>query len=130
MKKLLAVTGAAFLLATPLAVDVHAQGQQQSVTLMRVDPASVSTGHRASKVNGSTVVNERNETVGEVDDVIIGDNGKTPYAVLSVGGFLGMGEHLVAVPYTSLQMTNERVVLAGATKDALKALPEFKYATK
>jgi hypothetical protein len=51
-----------------------------------------------------------------------------PFAVLSVGGFLGMGTKYVVVPYTSLQVRDKKMVLPGATKDSLKALPEFKYA--
>jgi len=52
------------------------------------------------------------------------------FAVLSVGGFLGVGAHLVAVPYTQLQPAGDHMVLAGGNKEALKALPEFKYATR
>jgi hypothetical protein len=52
---------------------------------------------------------------------------RVPYAILSVGGFLGMGTKYVVVPFNSLQMQDKKVVLPGATKEALKALPEFKY---
>ena len=46
-----------------------------------------------------------------------------------MGGFLGVGNKLVAVPFDSLRtVKEERLMLPGATKDALKALPEFKYA--
>jgi hypothetical protein len=55
-----------------------------------------------------------------------GDRGT--YAILSVGGFLGMGKHLVAVPFNDLQIDNRRVVLPDATRKSLAALPEFKYA--
>ena len=55
---------------------------------------------------------------------------KVLFAVLSVGGFLGMGERLVVVPFGSMQIAGNRVMLPGGTKDALKALPEFEYATK
>jgi hypothetical protein len=51
-----------------------------------------------------------------------------PYLVLSVGGFLGMGTHLVAVPFSSIQIVDKQIRLPGATRDSLKALPEFKYA--
>jgi hypothetical protein len=50
-----------------------------------------------------------------------------PYAILSVGGFLGMGDKLVAIPMNMLQIVPDKIVLAGGTKDALKQLPEFKY---
>jgi hypothetical protein len=51
-----------------------------------------------------------------------------PFAVLSVGGFLGMGTKFVVVPYNSLQVRDKKMVLPGATKESLKGLPEFKYA--
>jgi hypothetical protein len=49
--------------------------------------------------------------------------------VLSIGGFLGMGAHLVAVPYDSLKFVDKKFVLPGGTKEGLKLLPEFKYAS-
>jgi ribosomal 30S subunit maturation factor RimM len=96
---------------------------------MKVDPASLATGYRTSKLVGSTVVNEANETVGTIDDLIVTPTEKVPFAVLSVGGFLGMGSKYVVVPFSSLQVKDKKMVLAGATKDSLKALPEFKYNT-
>src|SRR5450631_1000 len=95
---------------------------------MKVDPQSLATGYRTSKVVGSTVVNEANETVGTIDDLIVTPTEKVPFAVLSVGGFLGMGTKYVVVPFNTLDMSEKRVTLRGATKDSLKGLPDFKYA--
>jgi hypothetical protein len=106
-----------------------AQGVQQTVGLVKVDPLSLASGYRASKVIGSTVVNDANETVGTIDDLIVTPNERVPFAVLSVGGFLGLGMHYVVVPYNSLQINNNKMVLPGATIDSLKALPSFKYNT-
>jgi len=50
------------------------------------------------------------------------------YAIVGVGGFLGMGERDVAVPVSRFKQQMGKIVLKGATKDALKAAPEFKYA--
>jgi sporulation protein YlmC with PRC-barrel domain len=116
-------------LAAMLSGGVLAQGKPQTVSLVRVDMQSVAKGFRASKVLGGTVVNDANETVGKIDDLIVTPNEQVPFAVLSVGGFLGMGSKYVVVPYSSLQVRDNKIVLPGATKDALKALPEFKYAT-
>ena len=104
-----------------------AQGAPQTVAIMKVDPATVATGFRSSKIVGSSVVNEANETVGTVDDLIVTTDEKAPYAVLSVGGFLGVGTKYVVVRLSSLHMQDNKVVLPGATKDALTGLPEFKY---
>jgi hypothetical protein len=112
-----------------LGTQVFAQGVPQTAGVMKVDPATVATGYRVSKVVGSTVVNEANETVGTVDDLIVTPNKVVPFAVLSVGGFLGMGTKYVVVPYDSIKIQDKKMVLPGATKDTLKALPEFKYAS-
>ena len=122
-----AALAAATAFATP--VFVLAQGAPQTVQLAKVDVVKVSTGYRASKVIGANVVNEANDTVGKVDDIIVGQDGKAPYVVLSVGGFLGMGNKLVVLPYEQLKAADGKMVMPGATKDALKSLPEFKYAS-
>jgi PRC-barrel domain len=108
---------------------VWAQGAPQTV-IERVDVQKLAAGYRSSKIVGSPVVNDANEKIGDVDDLLVEPSDKVLFAVLSVGGFLGMGEHLVVVPFSRLQITGNRVLLPGGTKDALKALPEFKYATK
>ena len=127
----LVLATAAVAAATALAAPafVLAQGTPQTVQLKKVDVIKVATGYRASKVIGASVVNEANDTVGKVDDIIIGQDGKTPFVVLSVGGFLGIGNKLVVMPYEQLRTTEGKIMLPGATKDALKALPEFKYAS-
>src|SRR6202521_4138472 len=112
-----------------LAPPVFAQGTPQTITLMKVDPQTLATGFRVSKVLGATVVNEAGETVGTIDDLIVTPSSKVPYAVLSVGGFLGMGTRLVVVPYDTMKFADKKVRLPGGTKEGLKTLPEFKYAT-
>jgi hypothetical protein len=123
------LAGAA-VIAAALNGPALSQGAPQTVTLMKVDPASLATGYRTSKVVGSTVVNEANETVGTIDDLIVTPSETVPYAVLSVGGFLGMGTKYIVVPYSALQVRDKRMVFPGATKESLKSLPEFKYSTE
>ena len=118
-----------FLLTASLTGAAWSQGAPQTVALMKVDPASLATGYRTSKVVGSTVVNEANQTVGTIDDLIVTPTDKVPFAVLSVGGFLGMGTKYVVVPFSSLQVKDKQMMLPGATKDSLKALPDFVYNT-
>jgi len=129
---LVAAVTAAATVAAPLIVTpgiVQAQGTPQTVQLTKVDVVKVATGFRASKVIGSSVVNEAGDTVGKVDDVIIGENGKAPFVVLAVGGFLGIGDKLVVLPYEQLKTMDHKIVMPGATKEALKDLPTFKYAS-
>ena len=123
------ILASAASLVIALYAPAYSQGAPQTVTLMKVDPQTLATGYRTSKVVGATVVNEANETVGTIDDLIVTPGGQAPYAVLSVGGFLGLGTKYVVVPFTSLKIIDKKMVLPGGTKDALKALPDFKYAS-
>src|ERR1700691_5084768 len=101
------VLAGAALLAVSLSGPAFSQGAPQTISLMKVDPASLATGYRTSKVVGSNVVNETNETVGMIDDLIVTPTEKVPFAVLSVGGFLGIGTQYVVVPFSSLQVKDK-----------------------
>jgi sporulation protein YlmC with PRC-barrel domain len=106
-----------------------AQGAPQAITERRTDVVQLASGYRASKLSGADVYNRNKDNIGTLDDLIVSPGtDRTTYAILSVGGFLGMGKHLVAVPFNDLQIDNRRVVLPEATKKSLEALPEFKYA--
>jgi sporulation protein YlmC with PRC-barrel domain len=109
--------------------NAYAQGAPQSITERRTDVVQLASGYRASKLAGADVFNKNKDNIGTVDDLIVSPGGdRGTYAILSVGGFLGLGKHLVAVPFNDLQINNRRVVLPEATKKSLEALPEFKYA--
>lgn len=60
--------------------------------------------HRASKIIGTDVRNSKGEKIGDVKDIVLDKNGGVAYAVVSTGGFLGIGDRLHAVPWQSLQM--------------------------
>jgi sporulation protein YlmC with PRC-barrel domain len=103
---------------------------QAAVQLVKVDLSVVAKGYRMSKLIGSSVTNDKSEKIGTVDDVVADrDKKQLSFAVLQVGGFLGLGGRLVAVPYDSLVIddTGQKVTLPGATKDELKKLSEFNY---
>ncbi|CAA6604303.1 PRC-barrel domain protein [Rhodospirillaceae bacterium LM-1] len=116
---------AAILFAAP---SVLAQGPQQVISV--IDVRAVSTGYRASQVLGANVTNESNEVLGKVDDLIVSRHETAIYAVLSVGGYLGIGDRLIAVRYEDMSPSADGrgVMLKGATKEWLKAMPEFVYA--
>jgi len=81
----------------PLPTHANAQGVPQSVEITKVDVQKVAAGYRASKVIGSSVINDVNQTIGKIDDLLVTRDGKEPYAVLPVGGFLGMGTRMVVI---------------------------------
>jgi hypothetical protein len=91
----------------------------------------VAAGWRVSKLVNAEVRNDRDEKIGEIDDMIVSADGTLSVAIVEVGGFLGLGVHRVAVPVRQLVLspTAPKVVLPGATKQALKALPEFEYSS-
>lgn len=133
MLKVVEVTIVALLLtatafATVMMAPAWSQGAPQTMGLVKVDPSSLATGYRAFKIVGADVFNGANEAVGKVDDVIVSNDGKVPYVVLAVGGFLGMGQRLVVVGSSALSIRDGKIVIADASRDQLKALPEFRYA--
>jgi sporulation protein YlmC with PRC-barrel domain len=80
------------------------------------------------KILGKAVYNDKNEKIGVVDDLIITPDKSVSYAIIGAGGFLGMGKHDVAVPVGQFKEDQGKILLPGATKDALKAMPKFEYA--
>ncbi len=124
----LLLTTLALLSAGVLHNSARADNMMQTVELVKVDVQKLSTGYRTSKIIGSNVVNDANETIGKVDDLIVSpDDNKSAYVIISVGGWLGMGSHLIALPYDNLRISSARITLPNATKDGLKTLPEFKF---
>jgi sporulation protein YlmC with PRC-barrel domain len=115
--------------------------------------SSATAEYSAYKLVGVNVYNNSNEKLGEVKDILLERAGRADKAILSVGGFLGLGEQYVAVPYDQMKWVDEPARTASgstttttgssatgsgrkwypdhaiynATKDQLKAMPEFKY---
>jgi sporulation protein YlmC with PRC-barrel domain len=89
-----------------------ASAQTASNKTAATDSVATASSHkegewRASKLVGVNVYNDANEKIGDINDVILDKSGKVENVVLGVGGFLGMGEHNVAVAYDKLKWSNE-----------------------
>jgi sporulation protein YlmC with PRC-barrel domain len=80
------------------------------------------------QIIGHPVYNDLNERVGSIDDVIVTLDKSVSYAIVNAGGFLAVTKHDVAVPVSQLKLIDDKLVLAGATREALKASPPFEYA--
>ena len=80
------------------------------------------------QILGKTVYNDKGDAVGKVDDIIVAPDKAVSYAIIGAGGFIGLGRHDVAIPVSQLKQNDGKFVLAGATKDAIKAMPPFDYA--
>jgi sporulation protein YlmC with PRC-barrel domain len=152
--------------------------QTPSTTTDRANTASAASfqdNWRASKVVGLSVYNDNNESLGSINDLLTDKSGSIKAVVIGVGGFLGVGEHLIAVPFEKVKFVDQPVAYTGggsasntggsrpasstttgaanpsnppaststsksnpwypdhavfnATKDEVKAMPEFKYST-
>lgn len=112
--------------SAPLAVPKQTGSPQLVVASVKLDG-----GWRASKMIGAAVYDDQNQRIGSVDDLIITGQNTLTVAVVSVGGFLGLGSKLVAVPYNNLRYDptarDAKVVMPGANKDSLGAMPNFVY---
>jgi sporulation protein YlmC with PRC-barrel domain len=129
MKKLalLAVLAAAAFAPTGRASAQVAGETTLGVTVeeMRVVMLGWSAKH---KLLGAAVYNDTGQKIGNIDDIIVSPDRSVSHAIIGVGGFLGIGRHDVAIPMDQIKFVNNRFVIAGATKAALKAMPEFHYA--
>lgn len=148
MKRILTATALAAVLTAP----AFAQSSTPSATPMSPPSASSSSSNtpapaasgtfvdkqqatdwRGSKVIGSTVYGPDNASIGEVNDVLLGNDGKIRAAVIGVGGFLGVGQKNVAIPFEQLKIsakpdsTSIDKITVSFTKDQLKSAPTFAY---
>ncbi|MBF0480664.1 MAG: amphi-Trp domain-containing protein [Desulfovibrionaceae bacterium] len=76
---------------------------------------------------GKDVFNEAREKVGAVVDLVVTPEDAVSYAIVGAGGFLGMAKHDVGIPVIQFKITDKHILLPGATKAAVKAMPPFKY---
>lgn len=80
------------------------------------------------KILGHDVYNDKMEKVGNIEDLILGVDKASTFAIVGAGGFLGIDRHDVAIPVKQFQEKDGKFVLPGATKETVKAMPEFQYA--
>jgi sporulation protein YlmC with PRC-barrel domain len=166
------LVGSALLATVAFAQTPTATGDKANMAPATAAESAFQGNWRASKVVGLSVYNDKNESLGSINDLLMDKSGNIKAAVIGVGGFLGVGEHLVAVPLEKIKFVTEPVAYSGtasgagtsgssrpasstttgaantapaaaskpnpwypdhavfnATKDELKAMPEFKYAT-
>jgi sporulation protein YlmC with PRC-barrel domain len=115
-----------WFLALALAAATSAAALAETATLNSV-PSQSMTVTNWYKQN---VYDAANNKIGEVTDVLVSQDGKVSALVVSVGGFLGIGEKDVAVPFSSVKQTmkdGKAYLTLDTTKDALQSAPGFKY---
>src|ERR1700692_4857678 len=167
--------GSALLASVAFAQNPTATTDRASTPPAAASDSSFQGDWRASKVVGVSVYNDNNESLGSINDLLMDNSGNIKAVVIGVGGFLGVGEHLVAIPLDKIKFVDQPVAYTGAsanpnapagtrppastttaaattnpppanaapaakpnpwypdhalynaTKDELKAMPEFKY---
>ena len=128
MKKIVLIAASLALLASP----AFAESKTVGAAPAEAKFSTVSKDEMfSSKLKGLNVYNQKDESVGEITDIAI-KGSQVDALILSVGGFLGMGEHYVAVSPSSVSVKRDTkndkwVATMNTTKEALKAAPEFKY---
>jgi sporulation protein YlmC with PRC-barrel domain len=124
MKTLVALTAGALVLSSAAFGQTMSAGRAQ---LMSSVPASA---HTVTDWYKQDVYDAKNDKIGQISDVLVGQDGQVNALIIGVGGFLGAGEKEVAVNFSSVKETmkdNKIYLTMDTTKDALKAAPGFKY---
>jgi sporulation protein YlmC with PRC-barrel domain len=164
------LVGSALLATVAFAQSPTATSDRAHMAPAAASDSSFHGNWRASKLVGLSVYNDGNESLGSINDLLTDKSGNIKAVVIGVGGFLGVGEHLVAIPFDKIKFVDQPVAYTGAsvgpnapgnrpasstttgaattsattskpnpwypdhamfnaTKDELKAMPEFKYST-
>lgn len=118
------------LIGQILAAGVIAIASFATLPALAADNMQSAEELRTSKIVGTKVYNNANENIGSVEDIVLKPDGTMDEVVLSVGGFLGIGDKYVAVPFSDLKISRDgsslRITTNG-TKDSLKALPDYNF---
>lgn len=109
------VAGAALMASVAFAQTPTATSDRANMAPSAASDASFKGDWRASKLAGLSVYNDNNESIGSINDLLTDKSGNIKAAVISVGGFLGMGAHLVAVPFDKIKFVNEPVAYTGVS---------------
>ena len=126
MRKIVLVVFTSLVIAAGAANSI---AQTAGVSVSTVELREVATGWSAKKqILGEGVYNDAGDKVGEINDLIVMPNKALSYAIVGVGGFLGVREHEIAVPVGKMKLEKGKIILPGATKEALKEAPKFEYA--
>lgn len=113
----------------PSASDSMPRTNPQTTTAPASRSSVAAMDWRASKLIGAAVYNQANERIGDINELLLDHSGKVAHVVLGVGGFLGMGERQVAVPFNDLKLTQDGSsikIMAAFNKQALSSMPEWR----
>ncbi|WP_244849193.1 PRC-barrel domain-containing protein [Caballeronia sp. SL2Y3] len=116
---------ASTLVSTPSFAQVA--GAQPLGVSVQVSTAIIDGWSVKKSILNKPVVNDEGARVGVIHDIIVAPDRSVSFAIIAANQFLGVSHHDVAIPIEQIDVKNGKLVLPGATKDAIKALPEFQY---
>ena len=117
------LVGSALLATVAFAQTPTATTDRANMAPATASDSSFQGNWRASKVVGLNVYNDKNESLGSINDLLTDKSGNIKAVVIGVGGFLGVGEHLVAVPFDKIKFVTEPVAYTGAALNAPGSRP-------
>lgn len=118
----------AVVLGTAQIASAQIAGSSTTTGVTLVESTQVAAGWSAKKsLLGKTVYNDAGEKIGKLEDLVIAPDKNVSYIIVGAGGFVGIGRHDVAIPVSQVQEKDGKLVIAGATKSVLKAMPVFDY---
>jgi sporulation protein YlmC with PRC-barrel domain len=126
---ILLMSSALALLPVPYAEAQTAGSTRLGVAVAELNVVAVGWSVKR-QILGKTVYNESNQKVGRIDDLIVAPDSAVSFAIIGAGGFVGLGRHDIAIPVQQIKLQDDKFMLPGATKEAIKALPKFEYAKK
>lgn len=126
-KSILAAAASAAALTVAPALSA---GDRPAGFLAQMEPAPAQDAQRMRLDNllGREITTAAGEEVGDIESVIVDESGKIRAVIVGVGGFLGLGERLVAMDWKDLQLRdNGRIIQSNLSREELKALPPYEY---
>ena len=128
MNRKIVIATAIVLAVSGISANAQVAGKATlGVTVIEMD--AIITGWSAKRdLLGKVVINDQKDRIGKVEDIIFTPSNEASFAIVGVGGFLGLGKNDVAIPMRQLKIQNGQLILPGSTKEALKVLPKFEYA--
>lgn len=115
---------------TGLTTGTGTAGTTTTTTVQRGTVTMSADDHLASRLIGSTIRSGTNESIGDINDIVIDNSGRVKAVIAGIGGFLGIGEHRVMLQFDQLQLnrdSNNRLFISSQmTRDQLRALPEWR----
>ena len=127
-KNFSALTFAALAVAGAICSTTPVVAQVAGSATTTIETTKAAMGWSVKKtLMGKTVFNDVDVKVGKVEDLIVAPDKNVSFVIVGAGGFVGIARHDVAIPVAQIQNKAGKLVLVGATKESIKAMPEFVY---